>query len=109
VTKKKRMGDDPFEWIPDAKEEKAKPRKKALKEGEALPPSEILSMEERLERGRQAAEMGIAPSLYINKKGELMQKILLHLPFERALVLRDEAYNSMPRKSLSEVIREKLK
>jgi hypothetical protein len=62
---------------------------------------------ERAARARKRAIEGKATNYYINKDGELMQRILVHLPFDMVEGLRLEAYNSM--KSLSELIREKLK
>ena len=56
---------------------------------------------------RRRIAQGTTTNYYISKEGELMQRILIHLPFDVAEELRREAFDSM--KSLSEVVREKLK
>ena len=66
---------------------------------------------ERARKIREMVERGETTNYYINKKtGELMQRILVHLPLELVEDLKREAFESIPtRKTVSELIREKLK
>ena len=57
---------------------------------------------------RGQVEKGGVTNFYINKEDELFQRILIHIPFDLAESLRLEAFNAIPRKTFSEVVREKL-
>ena len=65
---------------------------------------------ERFKKIRRMIERGETTNYYINKRtGELMQRILVHLPLELVENLKREAFESIPRKTVSELIREMLK
>ena len=62
---------------------------------------------ERHEALRKDIESGRATSYYINKKGEIIQKVTVHLPYDMVTRLKKEAIDR--RITLSELIRERLK
>ena len=64
---------------------------------------------ERYQKIREAVGRGEATNYYINKKGELMQRILIHLPIELVDKLDEEKKGSFPNKSISDLIRNRLK
>ena len=108
--KKERVGIDPLEasLIKDTRKKKTRTED----EDQEAKWKEVLSqvIEDKEEQVRRMLEERISvPNCYINKKGEVIQRILIHVPWIMAERLREEAFNSLPRKSLSHVIREKLK
>lgn len=103
---KKRMGIDPLEspvervLIKDTKKsghrDIEKPKKAKKRSARELQVREML-------------KSGESSNYYLNKEGELIQRILVHLPFDLAEKIRTEAFESVPRKTFSELIREKLR
>lgn len=70
-------------------------------------PGEKMSAREK--QVRETIRREKSSTFYLNKEGELIQRILVHLPFDLAEKLRIEAFESVPRKTFSELIREKLR
>jgi hypothetical protein len=66
-------------------------------------------MSAREKQNRETLEREKSSTFYLNRVGELIQRILVHLPFDLAEQLRVEAFESVPRKTFSELIREKLR
>ena len=62
----------------------------------------------RKENILRAIEEGKTSNYYLGKDGQLMTKLLIYLPWEMAERLREEAKNTFPKKSMSEIVREKL-
>lgn len=56
---------------------------------------------------RNKIKSGRATSYYINKKGEIIQKVTVHLPIDMVTRLKKEAIDR--RITLSELIRERLR
>ena len=85
------------------KKETRKPRKdEKLKQGN----NDIV--EKRKEMVRKAMRDGTIKNIYENKSGEIMQRVLIHLPYDLVEKMRLEAFQSIPRRSLSRMIRDKL-
>ena len=64
---------------------------------------------ERFKQIRKIIEEGKTTNYYLSKDGEIMQRVLIHLPFELCEKLKIQAFNSIPRRTLSDLIRKKLK
>jgi len=60
----------------------------------------------KYENLRKEIEAGRATTYYINKNGEIIQKVTVHLPIEMVTRLKKEAINQ--RITLSELIRRRL-
>ena len=104
MSEKKRMGFNPLtgEGIEKKKDTK-KPRKDdKIKQGN----NDIV--EKRKEMVRKAMRDGTIKNIYENRDGEIMQRVLIHLPYDLVEKLRLEAFESIPRRSLSRMIKDKL-
>lgn len=104
MNNKKRMGFNPLtgEGIEKKKDTK-KPRKDdKIKQGN----NDIA--EKRKEMVRKAMRDGTIKNIYENRDGEIMQRVLIHLPYDLVEKLRVEAFESIPRRSLSRMIRDRL-
>ena len=64
------------------------------------------SMKEKILR---AIEEGKTSNYYLSKDGQLMTRMLIHLPWDIAEDLRDEAAGAFPKRSISKIILEKLR
>lgn len=64
---------------------------------------------ERFKQIREAIKEGKTTNFYLSKDGQIMQRILIHIPFELAEKLKIQAFESIPRITLSKLIRDKLK
>lgn len=64
---------------------------------------------ERFKQIRRAIEQGKTTNYYLSKNGEIMQRVLIHLPFELCEKLKIQAFESIPRITLSGLLRKKLK
>jgi len=104
MSEKKRMGYDPLAGDRvERKKDTRKPRKnEKMKQGN----NDIA--EKRKEMVRKAMRDGTIKNIYENKSGEIMQRVLIHLPYDLVERLRLEAFESIPRRSLSRMIKEKL-
>ncbi len=104
MSEKKRMGYDPLagEEVGRKKETKKLRKDEKMKQGN----NDIA--EKRKEMVRKAMRSGEIKNIYENKAGEIMQRVLIHLPYDLVEKLRLEAFESIPRKSLSRMIRDKL-
>lgn len=62
-------------------------------------------------RFRQVRELiaGGSSNYYISKEGEIIQRVLIHLPLIQVENLKRQAFESVPRMTLSGLIRKKLK
>jgi len=104
MTKKKRLGFDPTEQRKAQIREAVRIEKPGRSEaGKLDSPGARESGLQEVERSRLLQQK----NFYENKKGELIQKVTLHLPFEMVERFKIKALKS--RKTLSEIIREKLK
>jgi len=110
MSKKSRLGSNPLDsLIKDTRDETSGKRgiKKPRNHDIAIS-KEIFKEPERFKQIRRAIEQG-KTNYYISKNGEIMQRVLVHLPFELAEKLKKQAFESIPRITLSELIRKKLK
>ena len=104
MNNKKRMGYDPLTGMgTEKKKDTKKPRKHdKIKQGN----NDIA--DKRKEMVRKAMRDGTIKNIYENRDGDIMQRVLIHLPYDLVERLRTEAFEAIPRRSLSRMIREKL-
>jgi len=98
--KKNRLGADPLEdYIRDTREEKPGQEKPVIK------PRERKAREpERYQKIRAAIKEGKTSNYYLNKKDELMTKLLIHLPLEVHDQLQKRSNENFPKVSMSQIL-----
>jgi len=104
MSEKKRMGYDP---LTGEGTEKKKDTKKARKDDKIKQGNNDIA-EKRKEMVRKAMRDGTIKNIYENREGDIMQRVLIHLPYDLVEKMRLEAFESIPRRSLSRMIRDKL-
>jgi len=111
MSKRQRLGMNPLdELIKDTRDETSGKRGIKKSEHHDIAISERTIKEpERFKQIREAIKEGKTTNYYLSKNGEIMQRVLIHLPFELAEKLKKQAFESIPRITLSGLIRKKLK
>lgn len=101
MSKKTRLGDNPLET-----------RKEQIAEGAGLGSGKskrqnIKKPSSQEDEIKKEVARGGAKNYYINKGGDLIQKVTIHLPYDAVTRLKKQAVDQ--RVTLSELFREKLK
>lgn len=109
MSKKTRLGSNPLEELIKDTRTSGKPDIKKPKNRDAGISQKVANEPPRFRQVRELIASGKTTNFYLSKDGQIMQRTLIHLPFELSEKLKKQAFESIPRITLSELIRRKLK
>ena len=105
MSEKPRLGTNPLDdLIKDTREKDIKKPKNR----DITISQKVADEPPRFKQVREAIASG-SSNYYISKDNEIIQRILIHIPFELCERLKKQAFESVPRMTLSGLIRKKLK
>ena len=109
MNKKSRLGTNPLDdLIKDTRTSGKQDTKKSGYHDIAIS-EEMFKESERSKQIREVIKEGKTTNYYLSKDGEIMQRVLIHLPLELTEKLKRQAFEAIPRMTLSGLIRKKLK
>lgn len=109
MSKKSRLGTNPLDDLIKDTRTSGKPDIKKPKNRDITISEKTSKEPERFKQIRKIIEEGKTTNYYLSKDGEIMQRVLIHFPLELAEKLKKQAFEAVPRITLSSLIRKKLK